>query len=149
MKSNYALTNFPLRCNLDHLSEILRRELTWQLKENTCFYQCKGSLPESLFLCLARHNISTTRNTEWCINELPSLFSKQSQELNGISLYLHKERKNGHEYKITKREKGVWQWLRGLSYTDVCPSDPPTCNEISQLLRCFKNNSQFGILLFY
>ena len=138
MKSNYALVNFPLRCNLDHLSEILRRELTWQVKENTCFYQCKGSFPERLFLCLAMHSICATRNIKWCINELPSLFSKQNQELNGIFIYLHKGRRtNGHEYKITKRGEGVWQWLEGLSQA-ISSSDLPTCIETSQLLKCIK-----------
>lgn len=87
MKSNYTLANFSLRRNLDHLSEILRRELTWQLKESTCFYQCTGSWSWVFFLYLAMHSISATRIIEWGTNEVPSvssIFNQRNEELNSV-----------------------------------------------------------------
>lgn len=52
-----------------------------------------------LFLCLAKHRISAARNTEWCINELPSPSSQLNQELNGVFFYIF----------IRKEE---WSWIQ-------------------------------------
>lgn len=84
MKSKYAsvvvaAASGPLRCNLDHLSRILRRELPGRLKENTCFNQRKGSFegapvssasPEMgtdrFVHRFARIFISKKSGTAWC-----------------------------------------------------------------------------------
>lgn len=110
MKSNYALASFPLRCNLDHLSKILRRELPWRLKENTCFNQCKGSLswePASLLaLCNLKYGVTYL----WTAFLARIFSSKKSGIAWYTDLYLHKrKRKNGQEYEMLK-EKTEINW---------------------------------------
>ena len=108
MKSNYALASIPLKCNLDHLSEILKRELPRRHTGNTCFNHCQGSFSQEPASLLALCNLKYGVTFPWATFLAKIFISKKSGTAGNTDLYLHKrEKKNGQEYEIPKKKPAI------------------------------------------
>lgn len=93
MKSNYALASFPLKCNLDHLSELLKREQPWRLTENTCSNHGEGSFSGEPASLLALCNLKYGVTFSWAAFLAKIFISKKSGTAGYTDLYLHKRGK--------------------------------------------------------
>lgn len=109
MKSNYALASFPLKCNLDHLSELLKRELPWRLTGNTCSNHCEGSFSGEPASLLALCNLKYGVTFSWAAFLAKIFISKKSGTAGYTDLYLHTR---GGEKRMVRNKRDQNRKLR-------------------------------------